>query len=274
MSKVDEMMDKAKEMAQDVKDKLSSLNKDESGHYKQLLPDKQSTQPGIEATMLNPPQFKAPWYKGSNKLLNKVAIITGGDSGIGRSVAVLYAREGAKIVIVYLDEDEDAKETQDVCEKEEKGQVLLIRSDLRIKKNCIDVINQTIEHYGQIDILVNNIGEQHVHKSIEEIKDEEIQSVFNVKFFSMFWMCQAAIPYLKEGSCIINTSSVTAYEGKPSLVDYSASNGAIVTFTRSLALQLASKKIRVNSVAPGAINTPLIPSTFGKKKCIICSNIW
>jgi len=251
-------------MSDSIKEKLNSLNQDKQGHTKILIPESQDKQPGLESDMIVKPQYDAPWYIGSNKLLNKVAIITGGDSGIGRSVAILYAREGAKVVISYLNEDEDAQETKNLCEKE-GAKVLLIKSDLRLKQNCIDLVEQTIKHFGQLDILVCNAGEQHVHEDIRDITDEELMSVFQVKFFSMFWLTQKALEYLKENSCIINTASVNAFMGHGTLLDYTASNGAIVSFTRSMALQLASKKIRVNGVAPGPIWTPLIPSTFGKE---------
>jgi len=262
-------MEQAKEafnnMSESIKEKINSMKQDEQGHNKILLPESQEKQPGLEKDMIIKPQYDAPWYKGTNKLLDKVAIITGADSGIGRSVAILYAREGAKIVIAYLDEDEDAAETKKLCQKE-GAQVLLLRLDLRSKQNCVELINETIKHFGRLDILVNNIGEQHIHKDIREITDEELESVFKTKFFSMFWCTQAALEYLKEESCIINTASVNAYMGHADLLDYTATNGAIVSFTRSMALQLASKKIRVNGVAPGPIWTPLIPSTFGKEK--------
>jgi len=238
--------------------------KDQNGDKSEQVPaQKQEKHPGNEHEMKLKPQYLAPWYKGSNKLLNKVAIITGGDSGIGRSVAILFAREGAKVVISYLNEDEDAKETQYLVEKE-GSKAILFKADLKIKQNCIDLVETTIKHYGQLDILVNNAGEQHATEDILEITEENFINTWHTKFFSMFWITQQALNYLKEGSSIINTSSVTAYAGKDTLVDYASTNGAIVAFTRSLALQLASKKIRVNSVAPGPIWTPLIPSSFGK----------
>jgi len=236
----------------------------ESQNYPKEVPaQKQDKHMGDEHEMKPQPQYSAPWYKGSGKLKDKVAIITGGDSGIGRAISILYAREGAKLVISYLNEDIDAIETEK-CVINEGSQCLLIKSDLRKKNNCCQLIKDTIDKYGAIDILVNNCGEQHCHEDIKDINDEELMSTFETKFFSMFWITQYALEYMKEGSCIINTSSVTAYSGMPLLIDYTATNGAIVSFTRALALQLASKKIRVNSVAPGPIWTPLIPSTFGK----------
>jgi len=259
-----QMKETMQNVGENLKEKLGSIAHDEQGHPTTLLPESQNKQPGIEKDMIIKPQYEASWYIGTNKLLNKVAVITGGDSGIGRAVAILYAREGAKIVIGYLNEDEDAEETKKLCEKE-GAQVLLCRLDLRSKENCYNLIEQTIKQFGSLDILVNNAGEQHVHKDIREISDDELLSVFSTKFFSMFWCTQAALNYLKEGSCIINTASVNAYMGHQELIDYTASNGAIIAFTRSLALQLASKKIRVNGVSPGPILTPLIPSTFGKE---------
>jgi len=250
--------------AQASEQPVQATIKDQQGKKpKQIPAQQQEKQPGNEHEMKIKPQYLAPWYKGSGKLENKVAIITGGDSGIGRSVAILFAREGAKITISYLDEDIDAKETKDLVEKE-GSEALLVRSDLKIKKNCIDLVEKTVKHFGKLDILVNNAGEQHATKDIQEITEEDFMNTWHTKFFSMFWITQQALNYLEEGGVIINTSSVTAYSGKDSLVDYSATNGAIVSFTRSLALQLAPKKIRVNSVAPGPIWTPLIPSTFGK----------
>jgi len=237
---------------------------EQSGAKPEQVPaQKQEKHPGNENEMKLKPQYLAPWYKGTNKLENKVAIITGGDSGIGRSVSILFAREGANVVIAYLDEDEDAKETKYLVEKE-GSKALLFRGDLKIKQNCIDLVETTIQHFGQLDILVNNAGEQHCTEDIREITEENFLNTWRTKFFSMFWITQQALNYLKEGSVIINTSSVTAYSGKDTLVDYASTNGAIVSFTRALALQLASKKIRVNSVAPGPIWTPLIPSSFGK----------
>jgi len=238
--------------------------KEQEGKKPEEVPaQKQEKHPGNEHEMKSKPQYLAPWYKGANKLENKVAIITGGDSGIGRSVAILFAREGANVVISYLDEDTDAKETQSLVEKEGR-KALLFKGDLKIKQNCIDLVETTIKQFGQLDILVNNAGEQHATEDIREITEENFLNTWHTKFFSMFWITQCALNYLKEGSCIINTSSVTAYSGKNTLVDYASTNGAIVAFTRSLALQLVSKKIRVNSVAPGPIWTPLIPSSFGK----------
>lgn len=222
---------------------------------------KQDKQPGFEALMNPRPIFENPNSIGSSKLVNKVALITGGDSGIGKAVAISYAKEGADIAIVYLDEHEDAEETKKLIEG--KGRrCVLIPGDIGDDNFCIDAINKTIKELGKIDILVNNAAEQHPQNSIEDITKDQLEKTFKTNIFSMFYMVKAALPHLKEGSTIINTSSVTAYEGHKTLIDYSSTKGAIVTFTRSLALSLASRKIRVNSVAPGPIWTPLIPSSF------------
>jgi NAD(P)-dependent dehydrogenase (short-subunit alcohol dehydrogenase family) len=242
---------------------LPTYSEQESKKPSSVSAQKQDEHPGKEHAMIEKPQYMALWYKGTGKLKDKVAIITGADSGIGRSVAILYAREGAKVVIAYLNEDIDANETRILVEKE-GSEAYLFRGDLKLKKNCLSLIDKTISHYGKIDIIVNNAGEQHATYNIEEISDDDFMNTWYTKFFSMFWIIQYSLKYLKQGSCIINTSSVTAYKGKDTLVDYSATNGAIVAFTRSLALQLSSRGIRVNSVAPGPIWTPLIPSSFGK----------
>jgi len=222
---------------------------------------KQDKQPGFESLMNPRPIFDNPNCIGSNKLLNKVALITGGDSGIGKAVALSYAREGADIAIVYLDEHEDAENTKVLIEA--KGRkCILIPGDIGEDTFCNEAARKTINALGKIDILVNNAAEQHPQNSIEDITAAQLQKTFKTNIFSMFYMVKAALPHLKEGATIINTSSVTAYEGHKTLIDYSSTKGAIVTFTRSLALSLASRKIRVNAVAPGPIWTPLIPSSF------------
>ncbi|MBU3154753.1 SDR family oxidoreductase [Clostridium estertheticum] len=225
----------------------------------------QDKQPGFE-TLMNPrPIFEYPNCIGSEKLMNKVALITGGDSGIGRAVALAYAREGADIAIVYLNEHEDATETKKlVCAK--GRQCILIPGDIGDDAFCVNAVSQTIKELSKIDILINNAGEQHPQNSIEDITKEQLERTFKTNIFGMFYMVKATLPYLKEGATIINTSSVTAYKGHKSLIDYSSTKGAIVTFTRSLALSLASRKIRVNAVAPGPIWTPLIPSSFSENE--------
>ena len=234
----------------------------ESFNYPTSIPEqKQHKQPGLE-TLMNPkPIFENPNYTGSGKLMNKVALITGGDSGIGKAVAIAYAREGADIAIVYLDEHQDAEDTKKLIEA--KGRkCILIPGDIGEDIFCLDAVNKTIKELGKLDILVNNAAEQHPQNSIEDITKAQLEKTFKTNIFSMVYMVKCALPHLKEGATIINTSSVTAYEGHKTLIDYSSTKGAIVTFTRSLALSLATRKIRVNAVAPGPIWTPLIPSTF------------
>ena len=234
----------------------------ENFNYPMSVPEqKQDKQPGFE-TLMNPrPIFENPNCIGSGKLMNKVVLITGGDSGIGKAVALAYAREGADIAIVYLDEHEDAEETKKLIEA--KGRkCILIPGDIGNDTFCINAVNETIKKLNTIDILVNNAGEQHPQNSIEDITNEQLERTFKTNIFAMFYMVKATLPYLKEGGAIINTTSVTAYKGHKELIDYSSTKGAIVTFTRSLALSLATRKIRVNAVAPGPIWTPLIPSSF------------
>lgn len=228
-------------------------------------PQQQNQQPGIEAEMIPKPQTRDIHYRGSGKLDGKVALITGGDSGIGRSVAILYAREGADVAIVYLDEDTDAKETKQLVELEGK-RCVLVRGDIGNEPFCKQAVEQTVKELGHLDILVNNAAEQHPQESIEDISAEQLERTFRTNIFGMFFMTKAALPQLKEGSSIINTTSVTAYQGNPQLLDYSSTKGAIVAFTRSLAKSLVEKGIRVNGVAPGPIWTPLIPSTFPAEK--------
>jgi NAD(P)-dependent dehydrogenase (short-subunit alcohol dehydrogenase family) len=227
---------------------------------KKINSQSQNKQPGIEAIMNPRPVFEDTDYKSSNKLLNKVAIITGGDSGIGRAVAVNYALEGADIAIIYLDEHEDANETKKIIE--EKGKkCIAISCDIGEEKNCFDSIKKVMNTFGKIDVLVNNAAEQHPQNSIEDITKEQLEKTFKTNIFSMFYMVRACLPHMKEGSVIINTSSVTAYKGHKTLIDYSSTKGAIATFTRSLSLSLSTRQIRVNAVAPGPIWTPLIPSS-------------
>ncbi|MGH4119827.1 SDR family oxidoreductase [Clostridium sp.] len=222
---------------------------------------KQDKQPGLESPMNPKPISEDPNSIGSGKLMNKVALITGGDSGIGKAVALSYAREGADIAISYLDEHEDAEQTKKLILA--KGRkCILIPGDIGDDTFCSDAVSKTIKELGKIDILVNNAAEQHPQNSIEDITTQQLEKTFRTNIFAMFYMVKASLPHLKEGATIINTSSVTAYKGHETLIDYSSTKGAIVTFTRSLALSLASRKIRVNAVAPGPIWTPLIPSSF------------
>ncbi|CAM3658530.1 SDR family oxidoreductase [Mesobacillus zeae] len=237
-----------------------------TGENKQGFPPQhQNHQPGTETEMQPEPKNVADYYKGAGKLDGKVALITGGDSGIGKSVAIYFAKEGADVAIVYLDESSDAKETMLLVEAEGRS-CLLMSGDLGNEQFCKDVTEKTLEHFGKIDILVNNAAEQHPQESILDISAEQLEKTFRTNIFSMFHLTKAVLPHLEKGSTIINTSSITAYKGNPKLIDYSATKGAIVTFTRSLAMSLASKGIRVNSVAPGPIWTPLIPSTFDSEE--------
>lgn len=228
-------------------------------------PQHQNQQPGIEAEMTPKPKSQDSKYRAAGKLEGKVALITGGDSGIGRSVAILYAQEGADVAIVYLNEDQDAEETKRLVEAEGK-RCLTIKGDIGDEQLCQQAVQQTVQQLGHLDILVNNAAEQHPQESIEKISAEQLERTFRTNIFSMFFLTKAALPHLKEGSSIINTTSVTAYKGNPQLLDYSSTKGAIVAFTRSLSQSLVEKGIRVNGVAPGPIWTPLIPSTFPEDK--------
>jgi NAD(P)-dependent dehydrogenase (short-subunit alcohol dehydrogenase family) len=228
-------------------------------------PQHQNQQPGRESEMTPQPKSGEFNYRGSGKLQGKVALITGGDSGIGKAVAIVYAKEGADVAIVYLNEDKDAKQTQQLVEQE--GQrCITIKGDIGDEQFCQQAVQQTVKELGHLDILVNNAAEQHPQQSIEEISAEQLERTFRTNIFSMFFLTKAALPNLKEGSTIINTTSVTAYKGNPILLDYSSTKGAIVAFTRSLSQSLVKKGIRVNGVAPGPIWTPLIPATFPEEE--------
>jgi len=231
------------------------------GQQQQQPPQHQNRQPGIEAAMTPRPQSEEPGHRGSGKLEGKRALITGGDSGIGRAVAIAFAKEGADVAVVYLNEHGDARETQRLVE-EQGGRCVTIPGDVGDSQFCNQAVQQTVDELGGLDILVNNAAEQHPQESIEKITDEQLEKTFRTNIFGYFYMVRAAMPHLKEGSAIINTTSVTAYKGSPQLLDYSATKGAIVAFTRSLSQGLAEKGIRVNAVAPGPIWTPLIPATF------------
>lgn len=221
--------------------------------------------PGDEAKMKPRPMAEDREYKAAGKLDGRAALITGGDSGIGRATAILFAKEGADVAIVYLKEHKDADETCRLVEKEGR-RCIKIAGDAGDEQFCIDAVERTVRELGKLDILVNNAAEQFPQESIEDISAEQLERTFRSNIYSYFFMAKAALKHLHEGSTIINTTSVTAYRGSPKLLDYSATKGAIVAFTRSLSLSLIEKKIRVNGVAPGPIWTPLIPSTFPPEK--------
>jgi NAD(P)-dependent dehydrogenase (short-subunit alcohol dehydrogenase family) len=229
-----------------------------------IPPQHQDRQPGIEGDMRPRPVYDTDQL-GYGRLKDKVAIITGGDSGIGRSVAVLFAKEGADVVIVYFNEHQDAEETAEMVRKYGK-QSLLIPTDISVEVNCKNVIDKTIEKFGKLDILVNNAAVQYEQHDIQDISAEQWEYTFRVNIFSYFFLAKYATEHLKEGGVIINTASVTAYKGNEVLMDYSSTKGAIVSFTRSLSQSLIKKGIRVNAVAPGPVWTPLIPASFPEDK--------
>lgn len=225
----------------------------------------QRRRPGREHEMKPRPKAENETHQGSRKLQDKVAIITGGDSGIGRAVAIAFAKEGADVAIVYLEEHKDASETKRLVE-ENGRRCLLVAGDVGQEQFCRKAVGQTVKEFDKIDILVNNAAEQHPQESIEKITEKQLEDTFRTNIFSFFFMVKAAMKYLRKGATIINTTSVTAYKGSAHLLDYSSTKGAITAFTRSLSQALADKAIRVNGVAPGPIWTPLIPSTFPAKE--------
>lgn len=236
-----------------------------SNPKRKIFPKQPQNRPGLEYKMEPEPEYES-MDPGSNKLENKKCVITGGDSGIGRAVAIAFAKEGADIAIIYLKEDVDAEKTARIVRERYKRECILIAADISKERQCINAIKKINKKFGHIDVLVNNAAVQFPRKKITEITTEQLTYTFAVNIFAMFWLTKETLQHMKAGSCIINTTSVTAYRGSPELLDYSTTKGAIVSFTRSLAANLADKKIRVNGVAPGPIWTPLIPSTFKNAK--------
>lgn len=229
-----------------------------------LPPQHQNTQPGIESQMTPLPQYEGS-YKAAGKLKGKSVLITGGDSGIGRAVAVAYAKEGANVAIVYLNEHQDAEKTKQEVEQE-GVKALLLPGDVGDENFAKQAVKQTVEAFGGLDVLINNAAEQHPQQKIADITAQQLEKTFRTNIFGMFYFAKAAMPFLKQGSAIINTASITAYEGNPTLLDYSSTKGAIVSFTRALSNNVVGQGIRVNAVAPGPIWTPLIPSTFDEQQ--------
>ena len=233
---------------------------------KQLRKPQHQQRPGIEKKLIPQPIFDYPGKKGSDKLKGKIALITGADSGIGKAVAILFAKEGADIAIVYLNEHKDARATATIIQQTYHRRCLLIPGDISNEKHCKTVIKKVIKEYKRVDLLVNNAALHYENKRLEDLTTRELLKTFGTNIFSFFWLTREAIPYMKKNSCIINTASVTAYRGSGGLIDYASTKGAIVAFTRSLSANLVKKGIRVNGVAPGPVWTPLIASSFPRKK--------
>ncbi len=229
------------------------------------LPPQQQVKPGIESQMTPRPNYMAPLYKGADKLKGKVALITGGDSGIGRAVALAFAREGADILISYLDEDDDAQETARLV-TEAGRKAILVPGDISEEAHCKQIVQRAMDEFGHLDILVNNAAFQRTYQSITEIPSEEWEYTFRTNIFAMFYLCKAALPMLRLGGAIINTSSIQAYQPDSFLLAYAATKGAIVNFTKALSQEAIKNGVRVNSVAPGPVWTPLIPSTMPQEK--------
>lgn len=228
-------------------------------------PQHQDQQPGLESELDPQPVYDRPDAFGSSKLRDKVAIITGGDSGIGKAVAIAFAKQGAVVNISYLSEHQDAEDTRKIIYQLGR-QARLYPGDIGVEARCKEIVEKVMDEFGRIDILVNNAAEQHPQSSIEDITEEQLEQTFRTNVYAQFFLIKAALPYMKPGSSIINTASVTAYEGSGGLIDYASTKGAIIAMTRSLSQNLAEKRIRVNAVAPGPIWTPLIPATFDEEK--------
>ena len=236
---------------------------------RQLRKPQHQPRPGIERKLKPQPVFDYPEKPGTDKLRGKIALITGADSGIGKAVAVLFAKEGADIAIAYLNEHKDAKDTASFIQKNYNRKCMLIPGDISHEKHCKTVIKKVVKEYKRIDILVNNAALHYENKSLEDLTTRELLKTFSTNIFSYFWLTREALPYMKRRSCIINTASVTAYRGSGGLIDYASTKGAIVSFTRSLSSNLVRKGIRVNGVAPGPVWTPLIASSFPRKKVAV-----
>jgi len=232
---------------------------------RQRPPQEQERQPGRESQMDPPPRYAGEGYRPGGKLEGKKAIITGGDSGIGRSVAIHFAKEGADVAILYLDESEDADLTAELVEKQGR-RCVKVAGDIGDPAFCREAIDRAVRELGGLDVLVNNAAEQHVAERLQDISDEQMERTFRTNIFSIFYLTKAALDHMKEGASIINTTSITAFRGNPMLMDYASTKGAILAFTRSLATNLADQGIRVNGVAPGPIWTPLIPASFDADK--------
>ncbi len=236
---------------------------------KPLRKPQQQLRPGKEKKLSPVPVFDHPEKPGTNKLAGKKALITGADSGIGKAVAILFAKEGADVAIAYLNEHEDAQDTATIIQNRYKRQCLLLPGDLSKESHCKKVVEKVAKEFGRIDILVNNAALHYENKTLKELSTKELIKTFSTNIFSFIWLTRDALTYMKAGSCIINTASVTAYRGSSELIDYAATKGAIVSFTRSLSANLVKKGIRVNGVAPGPIWTPLIASSFSKEKVAV-----
>ncbi|MCU0492407.1 MAG: SDR family oxidoreductase [Chloroflexaceae bacterium] len=231
------------------------------GGAKPPLPEQKQSTPGLESEMNLKPDYGEETYKGAQRLTGKAALITGGDSGIGRAVALAFAREGADVLISYLNEDPDAEETCRVV-REAGRKAIAVPGDIGNEQHCQQLVQRAVQEFGKLDILVNNAAFQQTHQNISEFTAEEIEYTFRTNIFAMFYLCKAAIPHMQPGSAIVNVASIQAYQPSPSLLAYASTKGAIVTFSKALAEQAIEKGIRVNVVAPGPVWTPLIPATM------------